>query len=383
MRKHVLIFISGALVVLSIVPIINLTSGTLAKKDVRWQWSSVSELNSFDFTLPALNRVLYSFGISRDPNRVIIGKDDWLYLGDRYAKTITTGRTGITAEDDDIAKNIGRATRSWEQWLKLKGVSAFRVMIVPNKNTIYPEFLPDWAQPAEESVTDMLLANVSKEIYVDTRPALQAAKSQFTEPLYYKTDTHWNSLGAWAAFRALATKFPPSEVGMRWLSEQQVRVSRTHQGHGGDLANFLRMTQMLQDSEVTIEVVTDDPVETKQYDFETGSLIKSGGNPRIDTPMSPLLVKAKNGLNEKRVLWLRDSFGTAMAPFMTATFAEILQVHYSVVNPERLVQLVNTYRPDYVFITVVERDARVKWFESLPPTTFSNGIGQGLTAAAN
>jgi hypothetical protein len=370
MRKHVLLLILGALVVLSIVPIVNLASGTLEKKGFRWQWSSVSMLSNFDFALPVLNSIRYSFGISADPNRVIIGKDDWLYLGDRYEKTITAGRTGVTAKDADTTRKIGIAARSWEQWLKHEGVSVFRVMLAPNKDTIYPEFLPDWAYPAAESAADMLMANVSRKIYVDTRPALKAAKSQFAKFLYYKTDTHWNSLGAWVAFRSFTMEFPPSETGVRWLSEQQVQVSRTDQRRGGDLANFLRMTEVLQDSEVNINIVTDKPVETKQYDFETGRLIKSGGNPRIDTPMRPLLVKAKNGLNRKRVLWLRDSFGAAIAPFMAATFTETLQVHYNVVNPERLVQLVDTYRPNYVFVTVVERDARVKWFENVPPTIF-------------
>jgi hypothetical protein len=115
------------------------------------------------------------------------------------------------------------------------------------------------------------------------------------------------------------------------------------------------------------KLVGQPPIETEQYDFETGHLMVSGGNPQIGAPQHPLLVKAKHALNQKRVLWLCDSFGAAMAPFMAASFTEILQLHYMAANPVRLARLVNTYKPDYVVVTVVERGAREKWFENLPP----------------
>ncbi|HSL05945.1 MAG TPA: hypothetical protein VK901_20715 [Nitrospiraceae bacterium] len=123
---------------------------------------------------------------------------------------------------------------------------------------------------------------------------------------------------------------------------------------------------MLQDSEVVIEIDSEHPIETEQYDFETGQLTLSGGNPRLGPQSRPILVKSKHALNQKRVLWLRDSFGTAMAPFMAATFTETLQVSIRKSSPVLFAKMVETYKPDYVFITVVERDVRNKWFESFP-----------------
>jgi hypothetical protein len=52
---------------------------------------------------------------------------------------------------------------------------------------------------------------------------------------------------------------------------------------------------------------------------------------------------------------------------MAATFSETLQLHYDRVDPLRFAQLVDTYKPEYVFVTVVERGARGKWFENFPP----------------
>jgi hypothetical protein len=135
------------------------------------------------------------------------------------------------------------------------------------------------------------------------------------------------------------------------------------------------MTEILRDSEVVIEIDSERPIETEQYDFDfdTEPLRVSEGNPKIDSQERPLLVKSKHALNPKRVLWLRDSFGGAMAPFMAATFTETLQLHYGQTDPTLFARLVETYKPDYVFITVVERGARNKWFENLPPLISVSG----------
>jgi alginate O-acetyltransferase complex protein AlgJ len=366
MKKRALFFVSVALFALMLVPAINLIDWGTAQKKEGGKWWSRSILYNVDFALSFTSRLFYPLGISTNPNDVIIGKDDWLYLGDKHEKTITVTRRGSNAEAAEAAWQIGLATKSWQQWLKRKGVRLYRVMLVPDKSTIYPEFLPDWAQPAADSATNTLLANISQGLYVDTRPALRAAKSQFSEPLYYKTDTHWNSLGAWVAFRAFAMEVARTEAGLRWLPEQQVRVQKVIERHGGDLGRLLRISEMLRDSEVAIEIDRERPIETEQYDFGTGHLTVSGGNPQVEAPERPLLVKSKHALNQNRVLWVRDSFGTALAPFMAATFTETLQLHYEESDPALFARLVETYKPDYVFITVVERCARHKWFKTLP-----------------
>ena len=58
---------------------------------------------------------------------------------------------------------------------------------------------------------------------------------------------------------------------------------------------------------------------------------------------------------------------TAMSPFMAATFTETLQLHYDEAHPELFARMVETFKPDYVFITVVERAARRKRFGTPPP----------------
>jgi alginate O-acetyltransferase complex protein AlgJ len=374
MKNRVIIFICVALLTLTVVPAINLKFGNTQKQGGK-KWWSRDVLYNIDFALPFMSRFFYPLGISIDPNQVIIGKNGWLYLGDKHQNAITVKRRGATAEDTEVAKRIGLATKSWAQWLKLNGVRQYQIMLAPNKDTIYPEFLPDWAQPATaNSVINTLLANVSQEIYLDTGPALRAAKSHFSEPLYHKTDSHWNQLGSWVAFHALSMKVARTEAGLHWLSPQSIRQKVESIG-GCDLGGILRIAETLQDSRVLLEIVSEYPIETELYDLETGRLIASGDTSnKISYPHRPVLVNSKHALNQKRVLWLLDSFGVSgMIPFMTATFTETLIFNYGTVDPDQFAQLVDKYKPDYVFMTVGERYALVNWFENPPPTKVSSG----------
>ena len=71
-----------------------------------------------------------------------------------------------------------------------------------------------------------------------------------------------------------------------------------------------------------------------------------------------------------------------MSPFMAATFTETLQLHYDHANPVLLTKLVEQYRPEYVFITVVERDSRGGFFISLPPLIVTN-MKEGFVGLSN
>ncbi len=124
-----------------------------------------------------------------------------------------------------------------------------------------------------------------------------------------------------------------------------------------------------------VEIVSDHPIETELYDFETGKLMASGDTSnKIGSPQRPVLVKSKHALNKKKVLWLLDSFGlTGMISYMTATFAETLIFNYGAADPDRFAQLVDRYKPDYVFMTVVERIALDKYFENSPPIMVTSG----------
>ncbi len=322
-----------------------------------------------DFVARMFARLLYPIGISTDPNQVIIGRDDWLYLGDLHDQTRTVDRRIATTADEKLGKDIGSAAKAWEKYLSSQGVKVFRVMIGPNKETIYPEHMPIWSKTAWPNATDALLEGTSNEIFIDLRAPLLAAKLSQQEKLYYKTDTHWNALGAGIAFRSFARQVETAAADLVWPTESAYATVRINSRAGGDLAYFLRLNSYLVDSE-PIMGLSSLMVKITQLDYYTKKVISQAPNGEVGPTSIPILVKSEGALNNKRVLWLRDSFGSAMSPFMAATFSDVLQLHWreGLKTPTHFIKLIEDFKPEYVFFTVVERSSRAEVFTLYPPS---------------
>lgn len=203
MKRNTLIFLFAVLFNILTVPAINLLTtpdGDTAK------WKEKTFLYNTDLIFRWTSLLLYSIGISTDSKQVIVGQNDWLFLGDKYDETRTADRHSPSASDYIRGQEIGAAMEAWNTYLSSKGVKLFKVMIAPNKGTIYSENLPFWAQPSTPGSTDALLIGTGKVNYIDLRIDLLNAKANYSEPFYYKTDTHWNSLGAGVAFHAFAQR---------------------------------------------------------------------------------------------------------------------------------------------------------------------------------
>ena len=198
---------------LLIVPTINLASRPRFEVTQLWDPSALFNL---DFLSERLNLFLYRLGISTDPSQTVIGYDGWFYLGDKFLEERTVARHGGTPADVETGKQINLAMEAWDYWLRTKGVSIFRVMVGPDKGSIYPEFLPKWARPTSPSATDALMAETGMVRYVDLREPIRAAKTETSHALYYATDTHWNSLGAGLGFLAFGKNVVRAAPGIRW-----------------------------------------------------------------------------------------------------------------------------------------------------------------------
>ncbi|WP_139462153.1 alginate O-acetyltransferase AlgX-related protein [Aeromonas veronii] len=364
MKNKVCLFLFMSIAGVAFIPFVNCFWGEKNYDDK--DFFTTAHLFNVDKVLSVVNLALYKMGVSTDPGKVVIGRNGWLYLGDNYANTITVSRVGATVQTVSDTAEIVKMTCGWDAWLKKNGVMVFKVLIGPNKDTIYSENLPHWALPAKKSAIDGLFLNNST--YVDVREELQFISKARKPAVYYKTDTHWNVYGAGVAFEKLMQETKKEWPALKTLDHNSYQVYSVSRRDGGDLSRFLKIDKIISDDEYHINV-QNTSLETKIYDYSTNNLIWSGnGSPLVDAAEKGKLIISSNALNNKRVLWLSDSFGTAMQPFMSATFSKILKFHRSyVVGSSQFSQLVNEWKPDFVFITSVERDSSSVNFMARPP----------------
>lgn len=140
-------------------------------------------------TLISTDRYLKSalFGTSGE-DRVLVGKDGWLFYGETL-----NDYTGITPYSQRELYAMTQNIRLMADYCRENG-KKFVFVIAPNKNSLYPQYMPDLGAVAEQTPGRQLLA-LLKQQNVPVAD-LFAAFDGLSQPLYYATDSHWNLRGA-------------------------------------------------------------------------------------------------------------------------------------------------------------------------------------------
>jgi len=178
--------------------------------------------------------------------RVIIGRDDWLFLnGDGTIEQAT----GQLLREAEIAKFAERAA-ALKARLERRGTRLL-VTIPPNGSTINRGRLPAWAaQPPPISEYDLMMKALAARgvTALDLRPALLAANARY--PTYRRTDTHWNKFGALIGYDAVVSALNKPE----WRIDPARVVKGFEPVQGGDLARLLAISHDIGDEDAVIDL---------------------------------------------------------------------------------------------------------------------------------
>lgn len=261
--------------------------------------------------------------VGTSPNSdVIAGKDGWLYYGetaDDFLNINTLSRREICGIAHDL--------RLIDEYCAANGAE-FIFTSVPNKNSLYPEYMPANYVPADSPDNYELLSEElsSDGFYLDMKSALSSAGSSI--PLYHKTDTHWNNMGAYAGHAAIMNKLgrDACPAGSGWHTSANARL--------GDLAAMIYPAEEAKDTQI-------------YNDYEFTYTYTSRFRALDDITINTASESGEGGL-----LMFRDSFGEAILPYMAEQFAE---AEFSRVVPYRLESAANG-AADTVILEIVERN---------------------------
>lgn len=145
------------------------------------------------------SRLFYALKVSVSP-KVIIGKAGWLYYGNADDGDVISDVRGSNLYTEDQLADWLSYLQERQKWLAERNIQLLFVA-VPNKHTIYPEFLPDWLRPGQITRLDQLVelaSNTPTLDLVDLRPQLMRPSDTF---LYHQTGTQWNKLGAFLGYQ--------------------------------------------------------------------------------------------------------------------------------------------------------------------------------------
>ena len=239
------------------------------------------------------------------------------------------------------------ALEARRDWLASRGIG-YLVVMVPNKSTIYPEYLPSGLhrmrpQSRLDQLLDYLRTRSTFRI-LDLRPALVAAKSGGR--LYHKTDSHWNDAGAFVAYRQILGELGRIYPALhpRPLADFSVKCETTP---GGDLAIMLGFPDILKEEQVILEPRTGPRAVISEPSRKISPWVMRSATECLTA--SPL-----------RAVMFRDSFGHQLMNFLSEHFARIVynwDVRLIAVRNEFRfdTSLIEREKPDIVIEEVVER----------------------------
>lgn len=180
---------------------------------------------------------------------VVLGREGWLFfrgLRDGASIEDLQGRLPFSSEELDRIRGVVQATHDR---LAARGIR-YLLVVAPNKQTIYPEHLPEELQPrGGKTRLDQLMEDFTTHKTVpvlDLRETLHRAKG--TEDLYLRSDTHWNVLGSFIGYQALAHALTAQGIAVKPRTQADFIIGRTP-FNDGDLGRMLGLGRASGDEE--------------------------------------------------------------------------------------------------------------------------------------
>jgi len=267
------------------------------------------------------------------------GKNDWLFLGNEYDKSVAKLKLSIKPKQKEI-----EVTK--DTFLKIAKIAAsFGTQVVlivgPNKSSIYPEYLPDSLKPSSKKYSSFFLNKLrdipNLTVYDPTNDLLSLKEKEGI--LYWMTDTHWNEKGAYLAYS-----------GFLKLFNLQAPEVKFYQGNAykGDLAGMSKLKDLPLHTKDNWDIVWKKKSVFSENKM-SGDLKKKYG--------PSIMVNNQNPITSKYVWTVSDSFGDKLLKFFNATFKEVLHVGNRGKDLKDLAEdLVRAEKkPDLIVIVRVER----------------------------
>jgi len=309
-----------------------------------------------------VSKIFLDRGVSVRPGKVRLGRDGWLFLGDDYSHVYSSSIGNYFPANKNAYLVAHQSINEWSQVYEARGIEGPFITIAPNKHSIYWSHLDEDLRTPPLTSTDRLMNILGDESkIIDLREPFLLLKDSESHSMYYQTDTHWNGYGASEAYKVIRDRWGSALSDVHWLQESDFTAITTSSRAGGDLAKFLKLGGYLKDLETGPGISFPLDMKVKARGFLNKKELIIPDSLLLPSQREPLLVTNVGALNKKRVLWLRDSFGTQLSPLLTATFNQVIHWHYSKAYSQdrqaELRQILDEFLPEIVIMTIVERDA--------------------------
>ena len=230
----------------------------------------------------------------------VFGKEKgWIYYASKIHGDVIGDYRNINQFSDSQLDTMINHLKEKQQWLAKQNIE-YVFVIAPSKHYIYPENLPDYIQPINQTnlvkqLSDALLKHPEIN-FINLAPRLINAKPE--QLLYFKADTHWNFFASNIAQYQIAqmlAKLFNNKVNPYLYKENEFTQKELIQG---DLAQYMGLGDYFTEEKMT-----------PKFDPCTNF-----------SPEDRLLFTTSCSGSKLNALVFRDSFFSYLQPFISQYF---------------------------------------------------------------
>ena len=257
--------------------------------------------------------------------QVLKGEDGWLFYKSTSDGDSISDYEGTNIYTQEEYQSISEQIQRVNEYLSRKQIS-FMIVLCPNKENVYYDKMPKSYYHSLKSRTDDLAEFLTDQKLPVLNLKEKLISSKEIGQLYYKTDTHWNEIGAYIGVQNLLEEWDMSSVS---IHNRMIIENRNK--YVGDLSLMVDLGDYI-------------------FDESTYS-IQSNQITSLNTKQTYSQYTNEKANCNKTLLLVGDSFRNAMIPAVTEQFSTVYVVHRNDYQPDLLEQ----FQPDYVIIEYVER----------------------------
>lgn len=303
-------------------------AGKLSTLDTLWTYVATGELNSA---------------------QVLQGSDGWLFYKSTTDGDSIADYTGANSYTEEEMESIRDALLRLKEQLRQKKQMLI-VIMPPNKESVYAEYMPDQYVQAQQTRTDQLTAYLQESGIRVINPKETLLDQHDRYQLYYRYDTHWNLLGAYLGVReimkSLEVEMPSLEES---VIEERMLAEQDYSTASDDLANLVGLRDLFFDDD------TDPRVKGTFVSFQNTVSNVNGLDYNVTTN--------ENAEYQGRVLLIGDSFASYMLSPLLTEFTSVASASIETTQGKAILE---DYAPDYVILEYVERySENIKEVESI------------------
>ncbi|WP_125154324.1 DHHW family protein [Clostridium rectalis] len=277
------------------------------------------------------------------------------FLGKKENNGVYLCRDGFLMENfkKPSEDNLKKVINSINSFGKLFPKVNKYFMLIPNSTKILEEKLPANAPVDDELIyynkfKDSLDKNIN---FIDIYDTLQARKNEY---IYFKTDHHWTSKGAFYSYKELI-----SSMGITPHESSYFNINRVTDEFYGSLYSKSGYKNILPDSielyipktKSNYKVWYKDTEKTSNSLYNMENLNKKDKYTIFLNGNHSLIKINTNTKNHKKLLILKDSYANSLIPFLAGHYKEIYVVDlryytdnlYNLINDNHIKDMIFVY----------------------------------------